>query len=577
MVSVVYASHPCQPHPYGNYGDHAYHSGDHPRNVHRRRINRRGLAEIVGTVILVAIVVAAAAAFSLFVATYQSQLQKEEAATHDRNLEAVRILRVTSPTAFGVDVLLASSDVNPMNLTDYSLNGIDVASWNFTIAGSRVSAQNCQWPASSSCDSLPPLEQAYVNLTSAGMISYPLTLGVLTARSNDFSYAFVPPVAIAKVYFVQTGAGNTTPVFDGSASFQSPEPDNASLVGFNWTIFPQGLSPNGVAYDSTQHEVLVTDARFGQLMVVNDSSDSIVASVTVGDGPAGVAFDPAQDLAFVADSLSHNLSIVDLTTNKVVHNITFNGNSDPTGVVYDPGTGQAFVALSGLNSTAVVSDSTFTVLKYVTVGTDPVGLAYDSLLGLIFVTNSGSANLTAIGSTDTVSVPSIAVWNDPTAIAYDGNTHQMFVANSGSDNVSVINDTSDRAVKNLTVGTSPDGVAYDSHTNQVFVSNSGSGNVSVINDTTDHITNVPAGRQPSGIVFDPAVKGIFVALTGPGGVGLVSDKTDTLSVGNVLRYVAQGEEVEAAYLWPGETYTVDLQVVNTDGFAGSTSIVYKQP
>jgi YVTN family beta-propeller protein len=538
---------------------------------------------------LVLIVVAAAVAFSLFVASYQSQLTREEAATHARELESVRMINITvSPNGFNVYVTFVSADIQYMNITNYYLNGQSVQSWLYYPQGATpppwmVPGKGCTFPANESCGLVSPLQQISVNLTAAGSVGTPIRLSLFTARSNEFSYTFVPPTAIAKVYFVQIGAGETVPVFDGSASFQPSEPDNATITSYDWTVLPQELTPTGVAYDADSGVVYVTDYRWANVTVVSDSNNSILTNVPVGAGPVGLAYDGATNEVFVANSGSHDVSVISAFSDTTAVRPIMVGQG-PAGVAWDEGF-KIFVANRGSDNVSVINTTSDSVVATVHVGTAPAAVAYDPTTKQVFVTNSGSANVTVIDDSgpraDQV-VDNLSVGTMPEGIAFDDGTQQLFVANFASHNVSVISASavSVHVVANVTVGTMPAGVAYDSASSQVFVTNSGSGNVTIINDSgskaDDTVANRTTGAAPDGITFDSLKREAFVANNGSSSLSVLSDRTDTV-VAYGLRYVAQGEEFEEAYLLAGESYTVRLQVTNSDGIVGSASIVYEQP
>src|SRR5580658_2431834 len=99
--------------------------------MHSMRQNRRALSEIVGTLFLVLIVVAAATAFAAFVAGYQSQVQAQEAVAHDRSLESPKVLDVTpvrdtnlaAPNDWAtLNFTVTSLDSNPTIIDSLSLN-----------------------------------------------------------------------------------------------------------------------------------------------------------------------------------------------------------------------------------------------------------------------------------------------------------------------------------------------------------------------------------------------------------------------------------------------------------------------
>lgn len=249
--------------PDGKYGGHVY-LPLWPRWVVRRGLaGRRGLAEIVGTLMLVLIVVAAAVAFSFFVASYESQLTNEERAAHDRQLESVRVVSI-SETGGGVYLTLhlASGDVNWMNLTGYAVNGAEVPLWTYQPSGGGL--ESCSWPSNvSTCTELAPLSDAVVNLSGFGILtlSEVVHLDVFTKLSNEFGFLFLPPVAIEKASIIPIG-NQSEPLFDGSPSYVPVGGDNASIASYVWTMRPSFREITGNVTVNPSQPDKVVDLNF---------------------------------------------------------------------------------------------------------------------------------------------------------------------------------------------------------------------------------------------------------------------------------------------------------------------------
>jgi flagellin-like protein len=220
--------------------------------MRRFRSDGRGLAEIVGTLMLVLIVVAAAVAFSVFVAAYQSQLQTQEAYQHDQTLESVHILNIfpnvnDSGMYWSLNFTMVAEDVNPSTVTGIAINDDTVLIYNVTALQLNVTpVQRTTVTVSNGSDFvLAPEDEATVsvnftvdpfvtplNLTSFNYVK----IDVFTAYLNDFSRVFIPPSAVLLVNTVVSGGTipTTVTVLDGSQSVQ-PQ-GNATIVAWNWTV-----------------------------------------------------------------------------------------------------------------------------------------------------------------------------------------------------------------------------------------------------------------------------------------------------------------------------------------------------
>jgi flagellin-like protein len=243
----------------------------------RFRANARGLSEIVGSLMLVLIVVSAATAFSLFIASYQKQLQAEQAQTHDRALEAVQVITVatllnrtlTDGTLLNVNFTLASLDVNPMVITgididnqavrNYSANELNLTTGVFetdAIAAGGVAYVGSHEDITVIIDASPGAGSSFYEVAFGLHASDYVQIDIFTALHNDFRSQFLPPTAIAIVSVLETWDATTStfvpvPLLNGLNSLQ---PGNASIVHWSWTVQPD----NTTAVGGEVEPVLVT-------------------------------------------------------------------------------------------------------------------------------------------------------------------------------------------------------------------------------------------------------------------------------------------------------------------------------
>jgi flagellin-like protein len=222
-----------------------------------RRLNRRGLSEIVGTLMLVLIVVGAAVAFSAFVASYQKQVQAEEAVTHQRALENLKILEI-QPTLYAkstsnvslLNLTVASLDVENTVLSGLSINGVPVKTYVVTAIYPANGTLTPLSVAPGEALTIAPQQQVFIQIDFN--MSHPIysmyaanfvllstqviKVDLYTALLNDFFEAFSPPTAVAFISAIQSFSGTsyvTVPVLDGSDSLQ---PGNGSLISWSWNV-----------------------------------------------------------------------------------------------------------------------------------------------------------------------------------------------------------------------------------------------------------------------------------------------------------------------------------------------------
>lgn len=271
--------------------------------MRRVRGSRHGLAEIVGTLMLVVIVVAAATAFSFFVAAYQKQLQAEETLSHNKSLEDLRILALMpNVTTDSLQIELASLDVNSITIDGMTLNGNTIVNYSVvSSSGTILDGPLCLngnplVASNASCVlDLPAESHAFLsvdfNPSDKGYAFAPgttfllnesdlLEFALFTSLGNEFVQSFVPPVALAEVTFV-----GSFPILDGSNSYQPSggTTQNVTIDLWHWNVTaPKGSNDTG---NFTGQEVeLPADltSRVQYVIWLNvTSSESLVGSTHI--------------------------------------------------------------------------------------------------------------------------------------------------------------------------------------------------------------------------------------------------------------------------------------------------------
>jgi len=194
---------------------------------------------------LVLIVVAASIAFAAFVASYQKQLQTQENATNQRNLESLRVLSLAevhpeaSPNQTNLEnftFVLASEYVNPSTIISISINGNPLRSFAAMELSPTPGTVHCNSSASPLV--LVPFEQVEITVVtdsaaSAGCgysffssLTFPLDqflqVSLFTQLQNTFTNVFLPPTAVPLPDQVQVLDALGLDVRNGAHGFQQP-------------------------------------------------------------------------------------------------------------------------------------------------------------------------------------------------------------------------------------------------------------------------------------------------------------------------------------------------------------------
>jgi flagellin-like protein len=223
-----------------------------PGPMLRRRGNDRGLAEIVGTLMLVLIVVAAATAFAFFISSEEQMNLAERTALEFKNLENVSVQSVINTPPSGnfngtLVLVLTSTDIYNTSLTDIAVGGNPVTSFcivptacNLTDPADTANFERFAAAGGTGYLTLLPFSVTAVTLNYTAFYLQPfvfsnhsLQIQMGTTRGNEFVETLFPPIAEFGVDFV-----SGYPVLDGSQSYQphTGSSPNATISQWVWTV-----------------------------------------------------------------------------------------------------------------------------------------------------------------------------------------------------------------------------------------------------------------------------------------------------------------------------------------------------
>ena len=175
--------------------------------MRRFRGNSRGLSEIVGTLILILIVIAAATALSVFVTGYEKTVLSQEANSHEKSLESYAIFGINVPETYEVPLPVSGyatwelasgdscSDEVGLTYSDFALNTPTPISGIFGPASYNSSKAICTMGLVNQSFSVTFIATQAGNLSGASIaITYTDSFGTDLTPSGSPSVAFDPVV-----------------------------------------------------------------------------------------------------------------------------------------------------------------------------------------------------------------------------------------------------------------------------------------------------------------------------------------------------------------------------------------------
>jgi YVTN family beta-propeller protein len=278
-----------------------------------------------------------------------------------------------------------------------------------------------------------------------------------------------------------------------------------------------GTYPFGVAITPDGAFAYVTNLLTHEVSVIRTSDNTVVATIPVGDRPWDIAITPDGDLAYVTHQLQtpENVSVIDTSTNTVVATLTL-GLGFARGVAFTPDSALAYVGIALPYEVWVINTSTSTVAAVVSgLGSQSSAVAITPDGAKAYVTKVSSAIVDTVSvidtSTNTIEA-TVPVGSVPHGVAITPDGAFVYVINLNSQTVSVIDTLTNTVVDTFDAwtegGRSPWKVAITPDGAFAYVTNLNSANVSVIDTSTNTIVaTVNVGSQPHGVAITPVAGG----------------------------------------------------------------------
>ena len=134
-----------------------------------------------------------------------------------------------------------------------------------------------------------------------------------------------------------------------------------------------GNGPHGLAIDSDESIVYVTQVEGESVSVIDVEAGVIVDVIPVGRVPQWIALNASRTKAYVTNEEDGTVSVIDTDTRIATNTIAVGKN--PFFILIDPRTDIAYVSNNGSNTVSILDTKSDTVVDTVNVGTEPIGLA----------------------------------------------------------------------------------------------------------------------------------------------------------------------------------------------------------
>ena len=261
------------------------------------------------------------------------------------------------------------------------------------------------------------------NRLVAQLDGFPKITGVLAVPEIHKVYASVPGGGVVSSLFVGLGMAGLSRGRGAIAVLDAESLREIARV-------PGGVFPDGIAYDSKDHRVFVSDELGSALVVIDAITNAPQARIAVDGEVGNVRYDPLTDRIYVPVQSNNALAVVDPANLRVVRRYNLPGCDHPHGFIVATNATVGFAACDGNDRLAAIDLATGRTLYVQPVAHDPDVLAIDAQANRLYVAaESGSLSSFHIAHAEAPRpLGDVYVGNGAHTVAVDPVSHQLYFA-----------------------------------------------------------------------------------------------------------------------------------------------------
>jgi YVTN family beta-propeller protein len=287
--------------------------------------------------------------------------------------------------------------------------------------------------------------------------------------------------------------------------------------------------------------VYLANMESNNVMVIDPSSDSVIATVAVGGSPYELCHNAPKNKIYAAN-YGQSVSIINGASNSLIYTVTEVGarficcnstgtkvytaqegqgyvidgrfdmkwDSFPAGssvhdIMYAPGPNKVYMTEYSGNAVWVIDAAADTLIRTVVVGNTTEGLCYNPHDNKVYCSVVSQRRVMVLDGNGDTLVAVVNVGTNPRALCYDSVHNKIYCTNDGDSVVHIISGSADSVVAACTTGVGPVALAWAPDLNKVFVANYQGSSVAVIRDTTPASVEEPPHASPSHAAQLPTV------------------------------------------------------------------------
>jgi len=272
-----------------------------------------------------------------------------------------------------------------------------------------------------------------------------------------------------------------------------------------------------------QVRAYVTNTQCDTVAVIDTVTNTVVATIPVGDGPFGVAITPDGMRAYVAN-LGSTVSVINTVTNTVIATVPVGGSG--RGVAITPDGARVYISSNPLS---VIDTGTNTVVDTVLVGLPSLAVAITPDGSRLYVASDETITVIDIATGMVVSTITRQGGFAPFGVIFTPDGTRAYVEDR-SEFLNIIDTASNTLVAHILQSILHDALTITPDGTRIYVSNAGSNRVSVLDTSTNAVINtIPLGgnNSPTDSALTPDGARLYLSNV-PNTASVIDTATNTL-------------------------------------------------
>lgn len=295
--------------------------------------------------------------------------------------------------------------------------------------------------------------------------------------------------------------------------------------------------PTDASDNSAPFFAYVTALGSNTVSIINTTTDTVVATVSVGDGPFAVGVSSDRKRVYVANHFDATVSIIDGVTHSVI--ATLSVGPEPIGVGVSPDGTKAYIASAGsevgAGSVSVIDAATNQVIATIPLPAGPFAAAVSGDGQCLYVgsqSNGGEVFVIDTATNQVVGSIALPTGSGPDSLAIATQWPFGYTVNSPIGEIAVINLSEGRVLRSVaTGGGNVQAVAVTPDRRRIYATDSGAEQVVVLDSASQRIIQriaLPPGSNPIGVSLTPDGMKAYVANNASGSVAVIDTNTNTV-------------------------------------------------